>query len=121
MDITNIDFDTTCITITCGADVVKLYAIGECCSYSYFHDSCQEQISSLVGVKFISMTHSDDEIDESSLDIEILGEGCIQVTKYNIKTSIGDIPLILINDSNGYYSGWVDMHINGKNESRKIE
>lgn len=38
-----------------------------------------------------------------------------------VNTSVGKIPLVLINESNGYYGGWIDMHINKKNESNKIE
>lgn len=115
MEITRVDFDVTCITITCVNDIIKLYAIGDCCSYSYFHDSCEEQFRRLVGSKFIGMKYSYEIIDQST------SFSCTRIATYYVNTSVGKIPLVLINESNGYYGGWIDMHINGKNESDKIE
>lgn len=122
MLIENITIGEDLITLHCGKDTIKLHAIGDCCSRSHFHEP--HAISKLIGSKFVSLSNYDVFTDDENKLLKNLqsepGVECMQLVKYILDTSTNRFTLLLVNESNGYYSGWIDMTINGKYASRDI-
>lgn len=95
----------------------KLVAIAECCSKSWFQYNDTKDYYSNMN----DSCKTDDFIGKTILDVqigdaEIVGDKCYHcIRKTEIKIIFTDNTtweFLLINDSNGYYSGWVELKKN---------
>jgi hypothetical protein len=77
---------------------IILRAIGDCCSYSWFEFNNESFMSSLLN-KCIKEIIVGDE----------LGDGCLKIMPVTIITDNGKVNFELKNESNGYYSGWIEI------------
>lgn len=89
------------IIIYCQKLKIYLKAFGDCCSYSVFEDT--EDINSIIGKKI-------EFIDENLADVDQNGEEktyeiCIGFTDKS------EYKFNMVNYSNGYYSGWLDVKV----------
>lgn len=93
------------IEFTEGKDL-GIVAVGECCSYSYFSEVEGYPFTSLIGKKIIDIDESHSETpltyyDRTDRELKITK---IQLTLENNE----DFFFELVNESNGYYSGWIE-------------
>ena len=109
--IKSIDFfnnDTKIIIGYESGENVELVAIGECCSHSYFYNV--ESFKECVGKSIKSI---DQDIDQDTTDLENelkCGETCIKIHLYKITFDNAETyDLIFVNESNGYYNGWMEV------------
>lgn len=80
---------------------VKLDLSGDCCSGSYFEETCISEAKELVGQTITRIQHVESELPERE-------EPHGNVTKYHavkISTLSGELVLDWRNESNGYYDG----------------
>lgn len=99
--------------------IFKLEACGECCSISYFHKYKKEikDISFLIQktIKNIKIVHlSEEEINEITIEENIkindVWNEYVQPYVYEISflNSNDNFKFMMLNYSNGYYSGWIE-------------
>ena len=88
---------------------IKLYAYAECCSRSYFEfDIDEDSFKMNLTGKNIDYIVEDNNIEcEERYNEE--EDACIKVTPLKIITNDNDINFKLINSSNGYYNGWLEI------------
>jgi hypothetical protein len=88
---------------------ITLFACAECCSRSYFDFSDDEEsfITQLTNttINDIITDNGDECYDEKYKD----DNECIQVIKIKIINNVDNINFNLVNSSNGYYSGWLEV------------
>ncbi len=89
-------FDTNCGII--------LLAIGDCCSSSTFSFNNETFMSSLLN-KSINRIIIGEEIGNYEDD----DREVIKISPVTITTDNGNVNFELINSSNGYYSGWIEI------------
>jgi len=83
---------------------LSMVAFGECCSRSFFQEKPGYKFSSLVGQKILSL-HFDGRFHTERDD------DCLMTSKsYKFKLENGkDFKFFLINRSNGFYTGWIEI------------
>ena len=92
-------------------------ALSECCSYSFFQEEKGYNFSSLVGEKIVSF-QSYPNISSSIKNI--VEETVRRFQGYKFKLESGkDFKFFLVNDSNGWYTGWIE--IEGQEEAPQID
>jgi len=101
------------ITIKTNLKIYTLTAVGDCCSYSIFKEYKNYSFKNLIGKIIKSFTEI--EIDDNYNDIydnendnydNILK---IHLYKITFKNTDDIFLFTLINYSNGYYDGWIDI------------
>lgn len=85
-------------------------ALGDCCSYSYFENT--EQLSDLIGQPLTSIEYDRDftQVNESK-------DRYNDVSKVHL-VKINDIQFQMINESNGWYDGSIDVYATTSEGSR---
>lgn len=96
------------ITFTFEDDVtLSMNAVGECCSYSYFKQVAGYDFQDLVGRRIVKFT-----VDGPFRSEKRNNYGEIRRFKgYKfILDNDSDFKFFLINDSNGWYTGWIEIN-----------
>jgi len=109
LTVKNAVFNTKEITFQFNDSDLKLVLLAkhECCSISRFKQVSPPDI--LVGQKIIKLHLSPD--DEQVEDVTFDGM-VTRCCKFFIKTESGiKCSITLLNESNGYYTGWIEPHI----------
>lgn len=104
-------------------DILKLELEGDCCSGSYFDDNSVLDVKSLLGETLMSVEDSAWECPDK-VDGECRCDGDDESTQHSaliVKTDRQSITMMWRNVSNGYYSGWLNMYLNGERISRFSE
>lgn len=99
-DVIQLSFDDTDIKL-------RLVAIGECCSNSIFKNT--QVLDYIIGKEFIDVCFSN-EVDEYDVN-ENTEDGSIHTVKICLNGET--LYFNLINYSNGYYDGWMELYIVG--------
>lgn len=99
-----------CVDFKSGDDVLRLQLFGECCSESYFEANSVEDLKALVGETIVKIEKVESAIPEKG------GGDIDSLTRYSalkITTNKQSITVDWRNESNGYYSGWCTLYLNG--------
>ena len=100
-----------------GNDIV-LSAVAECCSESWFHNG--DALSGYIG-RTITSIDQDMNFESSYRYNDYLTEYDAMALSYRISFADGDyFDLILLNDNNGYYSGWMEVNYQSDLEAQEI-
>ena len=91
--------------------VFTLIAVGDCCSSSWY-EHC-DNASAFDNAQIFEC----ENVNVESIETE---SETIQINMFKIKTSKGDCTIEFRNSSNGYYSGWIEIH-EGKPKSGSFE
>jgi hypothetical protein len=78
----------------------RLNAVGDCCSYSWY-EHC-DNASVFDNAKLIAWEDAGGEDEDKDWNV-------IRVNMLKFKTEKGDCTIEFRNESNGYYSGWVEF------------
>jgi hypothetical protein len=124
---TSFDIDLT----SADGDVLNLHLEGDCCSSSFFDDDSVLDVKSLLGERLMDVESvawdcpvpdvNGDCQCSTGMDDETIHSALI------IKTDRQSITLMWRNESNGYYSGYLECYLNGNkldnygSDSRKMK
>lgn len=108
--------DSSNVILHSETDNILLHLEGDCCSSSYFDDGSVQDIRDLVGERLMSIesvgwTCPDSDPCQCNGGY---GDGRTDHMALILKTDKQSISALWRNDSNGYYSGWLETAINGK-------
>ena len=105
--ILNTDGDNLTFVSTDGVEL-RLQLVGDCCSHSYFDKDAELDANALLGSTLTSIEYS---FVSSADDADGYGE--IKTYALLLRTDKWSTSLMWHNSSNGYYSGGIDIYING--------
>ena len=99
--------------ISTRGDSLVVNLIGDCCSLSYFDPASCLDVESLMGE-----TLMDIESNETRSERDV--DGAEKRIHYAliVRTDKQSVSLMWRNDSNGYYSGWTEIQVNGVEVNR---
>lgn len=80
----------------------SLNAIGDCCSYSWY-EHC-DNADALDNATILEYDYTYEDSQQSGFDNEI------KINMMKFKTNKGYCTIEFRNESNGYYSGWTEIH-----------
>lgn len=99
------DSNDACVVLMSGGRSLALQLSGDCCSQSYFPPESLADLRGLVGETIVSL----EQVDSTRTDT---GGGRNDSTDWfclKITTDKQSVSVDWRNDSNGYYSGWLDI------------
>lgn len=97
-------YDETLIKITCEYLIIKIIAMADCCSESWF-EFPYGNIKNIIGDQIINIT------TEKTIDMPFSNRQEVDINtiiKIHLKKN-NTFDLVLRNSSNGYYNGWIDV------------
>lgn len=96
------------IIITFEKNKLTMIAMGDCCSGSVFEHVGNFYFDKLIGKRILSVVEEPfgtEEVDEDDNSIETYENYFVVVDN---QEQISEFPFLLVNTSNGYYSGYID-------------
>lgn len=97
--------------------ILKLIPVGDCCSVSILKKYEDYDFQKLVDKTIISINHIEFPTDYKFTQEETIGfNDCVSHHLYEIRFKDNDetFKFMLINYSNGYYDGWLELEIENK-------
>ncbi len=98
------------IVITYEKKIMKILAVGDCCSYSWFE--YPDDMKKFIGYKILNIVNTKKKIDLPVSNIQEYDENmiCYIYTDKRKKPYM----FYLRNSSNGYYSGWFEIELENR-------
>lgn len=87
--------------------ILRLLAIGDCCSFSWFEE-LNDRYDSIIGKEIKSIDVKNDFIDLPKSNVQEYDQNTLIEIKFTDDTSFD---FVLRNSSNGYYNGWLEIDI----------
>ena len=91
----------------------KLDAVGDCCSYSWYQHCDSGDVLQNATLNEFEYVHLERKNGED-------GYSVIQIDMLKFKTDRGYCTIEFRNSSNGYYSGWCEVHKEGPEDKDKL-
>lgn len=103
--------------VSADGDILTLHLEGDCCSSSFFDDNSVMDVQSLLGERLMDVTTEAWSCPTPDLNGDCpcapYDGGDTQHSALIIKTDRQSISVLWRNESNGYYSGYLEMNMNG--------
>lgn len=99
------------INMICDEHDICIDAYGDCCSYSYirYYESMMSSVDKTLSHIIRHKIDADNSPDYLSVDDNMT---CYEYTRYEFNYTDGTITTLeLVNESNGYYGGWLEIRI----------
>lgn len=101
--------------ISAGGRHLVVRLIGDCCSHSYFDADSSVEIRELLGDELLDIESN--ETMRETIDGNESRDRRIHYALI-IRTNRRSLSLMWRNDSNGYYSGWTEISVDGRELDR---